>query len=545
MKGLRKKLAKIMAVLLVLGTFTPFPAVKAIGGISALASDSDAESALSDGEISGEKLLSGEEPSGTENGPELTVYNAWAHTYTFKVSDYCPATWSNAEYNISDNAQVNSNYIATKGYSIDQNTGTLSVSVKQVNTSSIPENGIGKIIVVISNPSVKDASVGVAVNIKVTNPQIKLSVNNTYLDMGTHESVTVKKTPEGYDAEMVWSSGDTYVATVDSNGLVTAIDKGDTNITYAVKDCPDIKGTVSMSVSNKIKSETKSLAETGGATLTTLDHMADTTPPDILSNSGAVYTQTGNTGAVSNFNSGSAVATLYSGSISEFVNNNKTAGPRLKNNDRIDAPLASESDTKAIVDNGNTGNVVVNTNTGSSDTISTGSGGIAENVSKNTGSTTNTGDNNLTIHVDVPVKNLTAVTMTAEATAQQVKIEGQFEKLSGSTIINFHKDFLDTLQPGNYIVRLNYGDKYIDTEITINGAPLHFPDGSVNSSYRAEAMETGGHFTGSGDFWSFVKSDGAWTSNEWICYNGRPYYIGKGGLMSLSRRMRVSMRRMR
>jgi len=326
----------------------------------------------------------------------------------------------------------------------------------------------------------------------VANPQITLSFDDLNFYAEITEYVTVKKIPEGYDAGMVWSSGDTNVATVDSNGLVKAISEGVTDITYAVKDCPVIKGTVSMSVSNKIKSETKSLAETGGATLTTLDHMADTTPPDILSNSGAVYTQTGNTGAVSNFNSGSAVATLYSGSISEFVNNNKTAGPRLKNNDRIDAPLASESDTKAIVDNGNTGNVVVNTNTGSSDTISTGSGGIAENVSKNTGSTTNTGDNNLTIHVDVPVKNLTAVTMTAEATAQQVKIEGQFEKLSGSTIINFHKDFLDTLQPGNYIVRLNYGDKYIDTEITINGAPLHFPDGSVNSSYRAEVLETGG-----------------------------------------------------
>jgi glucan-binding YG repeat protein len=442
--------------------------------------------------------------------------------------------------------------------------------------------------VVIANPSVRDASVSVAVNIKVTNPQIKLSFDNTGFLAGTAKNITVSKDPADYSAGLtwsssdtsvatvnngtvtgikegtatitctddiglsssvsvsvgetviptgikiiagttvfiyssndhissqfqyeitpstftgtvIWSSGDSGVATVDNNGLVTPVASGVTDITCTIAGYPNINDKIQVNV---IATTVPADYEMGKQVINSAPS-STTSAGNILSNSEAVYTQTENTGAVSIVNSSSAAATLYSGSISEFLKNNGT------DNSTMGDLIADDKNNEAVK--------VIPKNYGTGYDNSSAANSSANNTA-----------NDLTIHASTSLNDLKSVTMTAEATAQQINIDGQFDKMTGSTIINFHKDFLDTLQPGNYVVRLNYWDKYIDTEITINGAPLHFADGSVNSSYRAEAMETGGHFTGSGDFWSFVKSDGAWTSNEWICYNGRPYYIGKGGLM--------------
>lgn len=56
-------------------------------------------------------------------------------------------------------------------------------------------------------------------------------------------------------------------------------------------------------------------------------------------------------------------------------------------------------------------------------------------------------------------------------------------------------------------------------------------DGSWDSAYQPPVRKTGGRFEGSGDVWTYMKTDGTQARNEWIASDGKWYYFGDNGLM--------------
>ena len=69
-----------------------------------------------------------------------------------------------------------------------------------------------------------------------------------YLILPMSQHITLEATAKGNKA-LVWSSSDTSVATVDGNGRVTPLSEGDTFITVALADDPDVTAVCSMRVS--------------------------------------------------------------------------------------------------------------------------------------------------------------------------------------------------------------------------------------------------------------------------------------------------------
>jgi len=71
------------------------------------------------------------------------------------------------------------------------------------------------------------------ITITVTNPATGISLNKSTLTLtvGNDETLTANVTPTDADGSVTWSSSDTNVATVDSNGKVTAVAAGTATIT--------------------------------------------------------------------------------------------------------------------------------------------------------------------------------------------------------------------------------------------------------------------------------------------------------------------------
>ena len=69
-----------------------------------------------------------------------------------------------------------------------------------------------------------------------------------YLRLPMSQHVTLEATAKGNKA-LVWSSSDTSVATVDSNGRVTPLSEGDTFITVAFADDANVTAVCSLRVS--------------------------------------------------------------------------------------------------------------------------------------------------------------------------------------------------------------------------------------------------------------------------------------------------------
>jgi len=69
-----------------------------------------------------------------------------------------------------------------------------------------------------------------------------------YLILPMSQHVTLEATAKGNKA-LVWSSSDTSVATVDSNGRVTPLSEGDTFITVAFADDANVTAVCSLRVS--------------------------------------------------------------------------------------------------------------------------------------------------------------------------------------------------------------------------------------------------------------------------------------------------------
>ena len=75
-----------------------------------------------------------------------------------------------------------------------------------------------------------------------------LTIYPAYLILPLSQHITLEAEAKGNKA-LVWSSSDTSVATVDENGRITPLSEGDTFITVALADDPDVTAVCSVLVS--------------------------------------------------------------------------------------------------------------------------------------------------------------------------------------------------------------------------------------------------------------------------------------------------------
>ena len=86
--------------------------------------------------------------------------------------------------------------------------------------------------------------------VKVT--EINLWPTSAEIEAGQTEQLTAAVLPSDADnKEIEWSSSDTSVATVDANGLVTGVAKGEATITATAKDGSGVKGSATITVLGK------------------------------------------------------------------------------------------------------------------------------------------------------------------------------------------------------------------------------------------------------------------------------------------------------
>ncbi len=86
---------------------------------------------------------------------------------------------------------------------------------------------------------VAETYASVECNITVNDLAMSMSNSNVEIYVGNRELLTVAVSPEGFTYELEWSSSDTDVATVDDNGLVTAVAQGEATITAKLKERDD------------------------------------------------------------------------------------------------------------------------------------------------------------------------------------------------------------------------------------------------------------------------------------------------------------------
>ncbi|MBR7097136.1 MAG: Ig-like domain-containing protein [Alistipes sp.] len=86
--------------------------------------------------------------------------------------------------------------------------------------------------------------------VKVT--EIKIGPENATIEAGETKQFAAAISPsDAENKEVEWSSSDTSVATVDANGLVTGVAKGEATITATAKDGSGVKGEATITVVDK------------------------------------------------------------------------------------------------------------------------------------------------------------------------------------------------------------------------------------------------------------------------------------------------------
>ena len=81
-----------------------------------------------------------------------------------------------------------------------------------------------------------------------------ITLNETELSLYVKDTATLTATvlpPNAYNTQVTWSSSDDTIATVDQNGLVTAVSKGTATITATAADSQGAKATCTVTVKNR------------------------------------------------------------------------------------------------------------------------------------------------------------------------------------------------------------------------------------------------------------------------------------------------------
>lgn len=127
---------------------------------------------------------------------------------------------------------------------------------------TVDKNGIvkginvGRAIITVTSDNGKTASITVEVTKEAVEVKsIKLSPNKSSIDAGSTTQVRAVIEPlDATERDLIWTSSDTSVATVDSNGIVTGLKSGTVTITAKTKDGKVIGNTTITVKSKQIES---------------------------------------------------------------------------------------------------------------------------------------------------------------------------------------------------------------------------------------------------------------------------------------------------
>lgn len=142
---------------------------------------------------------------------------------------------------------------------------TWSISAEEASIAEVDENGLvtakAKGTVVVTATAKDGSEVSGEIKLTVTkdgdepdDPVLAEEINvraegdKTTLKKGEMVQLTAEVLPEGASQKVVWSSGDTGIAVVDQEGLVTAKSKGSVTITATAEDDDAVKGDIKLTV---------------------------------------------------------------------------------------------------------------------------------------------------------------------------------------------------------------------------------------------------------------------------------------------------------
>ena len=129
--------------------------------------------------------------------------------------------------------------------------------------ATVDENGVvkglreGTVTITVTSTNGKKATCTVTVT-EDTIPveEIHLSVGNEIINVGNEKQISATVVPiHATDRELVWTSSDTSIATVDANGIVRGIKAGTVTITAKTKD-GKVKATCTVTIENDDNTDT-------------------------------------------------------------------------------------------------------------------------------------------------------------------------------------------------------------------------------------------------------------------------------------------------
>ena len=132
-------------------------------------------------------------------------------------------------------------YLIFQSYVRLQSTGAVLESsnpkVCSVEGDSLKGNKTGKVEITVYFPGCENWKKSVSVKVVVPVTGVTLKKESVSLKQGASEKLEAVITPsDASDKTLLWSSGDSNIATVDENGMVKAVSKGSTKITVRSKD---------------------------------------------------------------------------------------------------------------------------------------------------------------------------------------------------------------------------------------------------------------------------------------------------------------------
>lgn len=140
----------------------------------------------------------------------------------------------------------------------------------------------------------------VTVKTNYSEPQsIEVSPKTNNLNVGGTKNLTAEVSPDTAKQTVTWSSSDDKIATVDTNGKVTSVSKGQVTITATSTDKGDVKGTATVNVKQPVTGVTIS-PKTAEIEVGATQQLTASVAPDNADNKKITYSTSDDTIAVVN-----------------------------------------------------------------------------------------------------------------------------------------------------------------------------------------------------------------------------------------------------
>lgn len=140
----------------------------------------------------------------------------------------------------------------------------------------------------------------ITVKTKYSDPvSVDITPKTNNLNVGGTKNLTAKVSPDTAKQAVTWSSSDDKIATINTNGKVTAVSKGQVTITATSTDKGDAKGTATVNVKQPVTGVTIS-PKTAEIEVGSTQQLTATIAPDNADNKKVTYSTSDDTIAVVN-----------------------------------------------------------------------------------------------------------------------------------------------------------------------------------------------------------------------------------------------------